>query len=648
MISLVNQTAYKLTGYTEDDIKKGVSIFQVIAACDHERVRSNLIKLTQTGYMTGNEYLLQRKDGTTFPAIIHTALVMHENTPAGIRGFAVDITERKQMEKQIADALEFNKKIIESSPIGKLIYDADGQCISANEAAAKALGGTIEQLLAQNFHRIESWISSGILDAAQKALVQDTQEYLETKVVSSFGKEAWFDMTFTTFISQGKKHLLVHIMDITEKKNMDLTLQHERDLSKNYLSLVGTMIIGINTDQQVIVVNKKGCEILGWSDKEIIGKNWFDTFIPESIRADIRQMFQKIIAGETIPYEHVRDHRIVTKNGEERLIAWNNTLIRDEAGTIIAILNAGEDITERKKLEDQLTESEHRYRQQFDNASDAILLADPKTGIILDCNKATMALLGMEKSEIIGQPQRALHPATDDSKDRTDDFKLHATGSGQIPVDRQIITKTGEIKDVIITASIIDYQRRQVLQGIFHDITERKKAEKDILFMNSILKAQYETTPDGILVVSPEGKLLSYNRRFFDTWKIPDEILKNYDFTKMIDFALPQIKNSIGYSEKIEYLTSQPFEKSYDLIEINDGRIIEQYSSPLIDMNKDYLGRIWFFRDITDQKRAEQELKNKLEELERYKNVTVNREVKMIELKNEIDELRNKVKENLR
>gem|GEM_PF-1328254 len=642
MISLVNQTAYKLTGYTEDDIKKGVNIFQVIAACDHERVRSNLIKLTQTGYMTGNEYLLQRKDGTTFPAIIYTALATHENASAGIRGFAVDISERKHMEKQISDALDFNKKIIESSPIGKLIYNSEGQCVSANEAAAKATGGTVETLLTQNFHHLESWKKSGMYEAALKALSQEGQENLETKMTTTFGKEVWFDLVFSPFTSEGKKHLLVHVIDITAKKKAELTVQYERDLSKKYLSLVGTMIIGINMDQKVILVNKKGCEILGWNEEEIIGKNWFDTFIPERFRTDIKQMFQKIITGEIMPYEHVEGNRIVTKNGEERLIAWNNTLIRDETGNIVATLSAGEDITERKKLEEQLIESEQRYRQQFDNASDAIFLADPETGLILDCNKAATMLLGMEKSTIVGRSQRSMHPDTDNTTSLTDDFKLHATGFSMTPIDKQVVTKSGELKDVIINASIVDYKGKKVLQGIFHDITERKMAEKDLLFINSVLKAQYETTPDALLVVSLDGKILSFNNRFIDTWKIPTDIIRSNDDTKMIEYILPQIKNSEGLMEKINHLNANRDEKSYDLLEITDGRIIERYSYPLVDANKDFLGRIWCFRDITDRKRAELQLKNKLEELERYKKVTVDRELKMMELKNEINILRKK------
>jgi PAS domain S-box-containing protein len=641
-ISLVNQTAYKLTGYTEDDIKKGVNIFQVIAACDHERVRSNLIKLAQTGYMTGNEYLLQRKDGTTFPAIIHTALATHENASAGIRGFAVDISERKQMEKQISDALDFNRKIIETSPIGKLIYDSEGQCVSANEAAAKATGGTVEELLTQNFHHLESWKKSGMYETALKALSQGVQENLETKVATTFGKEVWFNLVFSPFTSEGKQHLLVHVIDISAKKKAELTVQYERDLSKKYLSLVGTMIIGINMDQKVILVNNKGCEILGWNEEEIIGKNWFDTFIPEHFRTGIRQMFQKIIAGEIIPYEHVEGNRIVTKNGEERVIAWNNTLIRDEAGNIIATLSAGEDITERKKLEEQLIESEQRYRQQFDNASDAIFLADPETGLILDCNKAATMLLGMEKSTIVGRSQRSMHPDTDNTTSLTDDFKLHATGFSMTPIDKQVVTNSGELKDVIINASIVDYKGKKVLQGIFHDITERKMAEKDLLFINSVLKAQYETTPDALLVVSLDGKILSFNNRFIDTWKIPTDIIQTNDDKKMIENILPQIKNSEGFMERIQHLNSHHNEKSYDLIEITDGRIIERYSYPLVDANKDFLGRIWCFRDITDRKRAELQLKNKLEELERYKKVTVDRELKMMELKNEINILRKK------
>jgi PAS domain S-box-containing protein len=102
----------------------------------------------------------------------------------------------------------------------------------------------------------------------------------------------------------------------------------------------------------VLLINRKGAQILGYAEDEIIGKNWFDTFIPARIRSELRAGFRRLLAGEVEPVEYF-EISVVTRSGEERLIAWNNTFIRDESGKGIAALSSGEDITARRRAEDQ-------------------------------------------------------------------------------------------------------------------------------------------------------------------------------------------------------------------------------------------------------------------------------------------------------
>ncbi|MGA9349690.1 MAG: PAS domain S-box protein, partial [Anaerolineae bacterium] len=140
----------------------------------------------------------------------------------------------------------------------------------------------------------------------------------------------------------------------------------------------------------------------------------------------------------------------------------------------------GRDITERKRAEEALRESEERYRKLFEEAMDGIALADADTGILLDCNQALAALVGRNRAELIGQPQTILHPTASDNSTVSPTFKLHATThEGQV-LETQVITGTGEIREVEIKASLLYLQGRRMLQGIFRDITERKRTEETL------------------------------------------------------------------------------------------------------------------------------------------------------------------------
>ena len=119
-----------------------------------------------------------------------------------------------------------------------------------------------------------------------------------------------------------------------------------------YLDYVGVIIVVIDPDQKVSYINKKGCEILGHEKEYILGKNWFDNFLPEKIREDIKTVFDKLMVQEIELAEYF-DNVVLTKDGQERIIGWHNTVLKNEAGTIVGTLSWGEDITERRRNDEK-------------------------------------------------------------------------------------------------------------------------------------------------------------------------------------------------------------------------------------------------------------------------------------------------------
>lgn len=160
------------------------------------------------------------------------------------------------------------------------------------------------------------------------------------------------------------------------------------------------------------------------------------------------------------------------------IISKNVDFLRDEKKHIIGGLETFEDITERKKTEELLGKTEERYRTQFEKALDAIFIADTKTGIIIDCNPAAEKLIGRKKAELVGQHQRILHPKEVIVGGFGGTFKQHVREKGRRASENLIITKKGQIRNVVIKANIFEVQGRKLMQGTFYDITESKKLEE--------------------------------------------------------------------------------------------------------------------------------------------------------------------------
>jgi diguanylate cyclase (GGDEF)-like protein/PAS domain S-box-containing protein len=151
-------------------------------------------------------------------------------------------------------------------------------------------------------------------------------------------------------LQSANEQLRVELTARSEAENMAI---QEKVRAQMYLDIAGVAIIAIAIDQTVIRVNKKCCTLLGVEEGEILGKNWFEHFIPQRERETVKGVFTQLLTGEGEPADYF-ENTVLTKWGEERLIAWHNTLITEENDQISAVLSSGEDITEQRIMETDL------------------------------------------------------------------------------------------------------------------------------------------------------------------------------------------------------------------------------------------------------------------------------------------------------
>jgi PAS domain S-box-containing protein len=176
------------------------------------------------------------------------------------------------------------------------------------------------------------------------------------------------------------------IRDVTERKCLERALQEnnsalerqERERGERYLDTAQIILLALDLDGRITLVNRYACAALGWTADELLGRDWIETCRPARLRGALRTMFQKVVGGGDLA---VVDP-IVTKSGEERLIEWRHTLLRDNAGSVSGIFSSGADITERNAAVDALRTAEERTRFALTNADVGIWDMNFATGVI--------------------------------------------------------------------------------------------------------------------------------------------------------------------------------------------------------------------------------------------------------------------------
>jgi len=254
----------------------------------------------------------------------------------------------------------------------------------------------------------------------------------------------------------------------------DITLKKERDRARSYLDIAGVMIIIIGKDHKVKLVNQKLCDVLGYKEEEIIDRDWFEAFLPEGIREDIKDAFNLLMSGEVEPVEYF-ENVVLTKEGKERVVAWHNTVIRDEDGNIAASMSSGDDITEQKRMEEKLKESEGRFRSLAEESFVGVYII--QNGVFTYVNKKFAEIHGYAVDEIIGKMRPADFVLPEDlaiveenmqkrisRKELTTHFTFRA------------VRKDGEVITLEIYGTATQINGSPSIIGTLMDITERMRS----------------------------------------------------------------------------------------------------------------------------------------------------------------------------
>jgi len=257
----------------------------------------------------------------------------------------------------------------------------------------------------------------------------------------------------------------------------------------DYLQIAQVAIVALDDRGRVVLINRKGCEILGAPASEIEGLDWFDSFIPGRVREELRAVYRRLMRGEIEPLE-TYENPIVTLEGEERLIAWRNALLRDGEGRIIGTVSSGEDVTAAREVEERLVRS-HRELEDIRNALDqaAIVAITDHRGEIHYVNDKFCEISKYSREELIGQDHRIVNSGYHPPEFIRDLWRTIGRGEvwrGEI----RNRAKDGSLYwvDTTIVPFLDERGKPYQYLAIRSDITDRKLAEESLREQEALAK----------------------------------------------------------------------------------------------------------------------------------------------------------------
>ncbi len=287
------------------------------------------------------------------------------------------------------------KAIYNNFPAGITIIDEKGDYLAANSVACNLLGYSEKELLWMNF--------MDLICNKNRALVFEKFNRMKQLVP--------YDYIINVRTKSGDARVLnCHVFAIDENKFaswfQDVTdrikIEKDQQSKKRYFELANVIFLTLDTHGLVQDINNKGCELLGYSKEDILGKDWFVNFVyPDDLERVIDAYYTTVDSGNIEKAEHF-ENRILTKDYGYRQISWHNSIIKNELGEVDLIISVGNDITDIRKTQETLVVSERKYRSLFENP-DIDIAYYSLDGRILSLNRKAACDLGGIPSDFIGK-----------------------------------------------------------------------------------------------------------------------------------------------------------------------------------------------------------------------------------------------------
>jgi PAS domain S-box-containing protein len=330
--------------------------------------------------------------------------------------------------------------------------------------------------------------------------------------------------------------------------------------------------------------------------------NWPAMTPPEHAAADQRALEQIVATGVCRPYEK----EFICKDGARVpiLIGAASCEGSPDEGVCFVL-----DRSEHKRAEQSLRESEEQFRSIFTAAAVGIAFSTLE-GQFLQANPSFCRMIGYSEEELMALNLASVTHPDDVVLNQKLRHEVLAGERDTFVIEKRYLKREGGVVFVQASVSAVRGAGGEMARFIVvaEDITEKKRAEEELRWKTAFLEAQVNSSIDGILLVDPMGNRSLQNQRFVELFNVPSGIAGEDSDVNRLRWVRDSVKNPEQFLKRVEYLYAHPDETGRDEIELKDGTFLDRYSAPVVAENRTHYGRIWTFRDITERKRAEQEL----------------------------------------
>jgi len=585
---LVNSATERFTGLQKEELL-GKKITEVFPGIEKTKIFESFERVMEKGKaeVASDEYVFKDGKRGWYEVRVYPS-------PRGILCISRDVTEQKEMEKKLKESEERARMMLNATHDMAIMVDWEGNIVDLNDALAESLGSNRNELIGKNLRDI---LPEDVFERRYSCAL----EVMSTKKPVQFEDERngrWFDnRIYPVFDEKGEVCMVADfVQDITERRKLEQQLIESRETAKMMLNATHDMVALADFDGTIIDLNNALAELLGDSRENLVGKNFKDILK--------KKVFED---AYSCALEVKRTKKPVHIEYEQNGRWFDNRIypVFDEKGEVCMIADFLQDITEYKELEKKLRKMAETAQTLLNATHDMVLLLEWDATII-DMNDAMAKSLGINKKEAIGKNLREYLPPEIFESRHNRAIKLKETKE---PV--RFIDRRGEKYLDNIFYPIFDEKGEVFRIAVFsRDITDRKKAEQEIMHLNQFLESVVENANVWLDVLDENGNVALWNKaaekisgysaeevvghgKIWE-WLYPDE-----GYRKEITEKAAAI---IKYGEVVE-----DFET---IIRCKDGniKIISWNSRNIVDSEGKPIGSIALGRDITARKEAEKEL----------------------------------------